>query len=211
MNKIAFVGFGELGEQLWEFIQHSYLPAVRIVFDDTLHGQGLVNAYPFEEYEQDRFKDYHFFIGLGYRRLALKAQVLQRLKELGRSLPRYVHPTCHVAHTAQIGAATYLYPMCNIDRKVQLGEGVLLNNSVVVSHSSLISDNCFLAPSVTVCGYVQVGNGVFIGAGSTVSNGVSIGAGSVIGLGSVVTKNLPNGTQAVGNPLRVVHKPIQLK
>ena len=211
MNKIAFVGFGELGEQLWEFIQHRYMPAMRITFDDVLHAKGMVNAHPFQQYTDEAFEDYHFFIGLGYRRLALKQEVLEKLHALGRSLPSFVHQTCHVAHSSHIGEASYLYPMCNIDRMVNIGSGVLLNNSVVVSHGCQLENYCFLAPSVTLCGYVQVGQQTFIGAGTTVSNGVKIGAKVSIGIGSVITRDLPDEVSAIGNPVKMLKKRLDLK
>ncbi|OWY24182.1 hypothetical protein C7N43_05530 [Sphingobacteriales bacterium UPWRP_1] len=211
MNKIAFVGFGELGEQLWEFIQHRYQPAVKIVFDDALHERGVPNARPFNQYADEQFKEYHYFIGLGYRRMALKMQILTNLKQLGRSLPAFIHPSCHIAPTAQIGYATYLYPMCNIDRMVNIGNGVLLNNSVVVSHNTGVEDGCFISPSVTVCGYVHIGKQTFIGAGTVIANGITIGNSVQIGIGTVVTDNLAHDVSVIGNPMRILNQPLQLK
>ncbi|QQS28161.1 MAG: acetyltransferase [Sphingobacteriales bacterium] len=210
MNKIAFVGFGELGEQLWEFIQHRYMPALRITFDDALHAKGYINAHAFSDYMLDTYQDYHFFIGLGYRRLGLKQEVLNTLKSLGRSLPSFVHQSCYISHSSEIGEASYLYPCCNIDRKVKIGNGVLLNNSVTVSHDTVLEDNCFLAPGVTLCGKVHIGNQTFIGAGTVVSNGVKIGEKANIGLGSVVQKDLPDGVSAIGNPVKILKKPLRL-
>lgn len=211
MNKIAFVGFGELGEQLWEFIQHSYQPAVRILFDDALYAQGIANALPFTQYADEEFIDYHFFIALGYRRMALKQQVITHLLQLGRSLPAFVHPSCYVAHTAEIGQATYLYPMCNIDRKVVVGNGVLLNNSVVLSHNVQVADYCFISPSATVCGYTSIGQQTFIGAGAVVSNGLTIGSGVQIGIGSVVAQHVPDNASVIGNPLRTINRMLNLR
>ncbi|OWY19164.1 hypothetical protein C7N43_01880 [Sphingobacteriales bacterium UPWRP_1] len=211
MNKIAFVGFGELGEQLWEFIQHSYQPAVKIVFDDVLYERGIPNARPFNQYTDEQFKEYHFFIGLGYRRMALKLQILTNLQQLGRSLPAFIHPSCHIAPTAQIGYATYLYPMCNIDRMVSIGNGVLLNNSVVVSHNTNVGNCCFLSPGVIVCGYVNIGAQTFIGAGTVITNGVTIGEQAQTGIGTVVTGQVPPHTSVIGNPMRILGRELQLK
>ena len=37
-----------------------------------------------------------------------------------------------------------------------------------------------------------------------VCGGVTIGEGCVIGAGSVVSKNIPDGSVAVGNPIRII-------
>ena len=57
---------------------------------------------------------------------------------------------------------------------------------------------------VSKVGRVRIGNNVFVGHGSIVLPGVSIGDNCVIGAGSVVSKNIPSGSIAVGNPIRIV-------
>jgi maltose O-acetyltransferase len=104
-----------------------------------------------------------------------------------------------------------------------LGEGVYLAHGVVIDagHCWLIEigDYSVLAPYVHVLahdsstkrhigytriGEVVIGSGVFVGAHSIVLPDVRIGDGAVIAPGSVVSMDIPAGTMAGGNPLRLL-------
>lgn len=206
----AIIGYGELGRQLHAFIKEQYAPATTFFFDDGCFERDEPNAFPFNSYMDERFADCAFFIGLGYRQLAAKAAVLQQLQAADRQLPSLVHPTAWVAPTAQIGEAVYVYPMSNIDKNVVLQHGALLNNTVTVSHDSVVGSCAYLSPGVVLCGFTQVGSGSFVGAGAVVANNVSIGHEVVAGIGSIITQNIPDGTHCIGNPLKILNKPIKL-
>ncbi len=208
--KCAIIGYGELGRQLHAFINDRYAPASTVFFDDGCYERKELNAFPFNDYLQEQFADHAFFIGLGYRQLTAKAAVLQQLQAVGRQLPSLVHATAWVAPTAHIGEAVYVYPLCNIDKNVVLQAGTLLNNTVTVSHDSVVGGCSYLSPGVVLCGFTQVGSGSFIGAGTVIANNVVLGNQVVAGIGSIITQNLPDGTHCIGNPLKILTKPIQL-
>jgi sugar O-acyltransferase (sialic acid O-acetyltransferase NeuD family) len=208
--KCAIIGYGELGRQLHAFIQAMDAPEVTVFFDDGCYDRKEPNAFPFNDYLQEQFADYAFFIGLGYKQLAAKEKILQQLLSAGRNLPSLVHHTAWIAPTAHIGQAVYVYPLCNIDKNVVLAPGALLNNSVTISHDSVVGQCSYLSPGVVVCGFTQIGSGSFIGAGTTLANHVSLGSNVVVGIGSVVTQNIPDGTHCIGNPLKLLNKPIKL-
>ena len=204
--QIAFIGYGELGMQVHELIRQVHSQLEAIFFDDMLFQKKENNVFPFEAYSEERFKNYSFVIGLGYRHFAYKQKVLQCLNELGRNLFSFVHSSCFVSPSAMIGAGTVAYPLCNIDRQVKIGEGVLLNNSVIISHNSIIGDGCYLSPGVIVSGNVTIGMDTFIGSGSVIANNINIGNKVVIGIGTVVTQNIADGACVIGNPMSIVKK-----
>jgi sugar O-acyltransferase (sialic acid O-acetyltransferase NeuD family) len=211
MRKIGIVGYGELGKQI-----HGLLAATGPVdhvalFDDLLYRQNAANVFPFEAFLEDRFADLEFYVGLGYRHLPRKAEVLRVLLAAGRRTPSFVHPSCQVHPTCRRGEGCVIYPLCNLGQEVELGHGVLLNNSVVVSHNSRLADCVYCSPGVVLSGYVVVGEASFLGSGTIVSNNRSIGARAQVGIGSVVTMDIPNGASAIGNPLRLLNKPLNVE
>ncbi|MCU0390446.1 MAG: acetyltransferase [Thermoflexibacter sp.] len=211
MTKFAIIGGGALGEQFLNFIQAKYTNPEFVFFDDVLTEQKTQNVMPFNSYVEDKFTDYVFCIGLGYRHLRKKLEITEQLEQLQRQQITFVHPTCFQSSSAKIEAGTFVYPMSNIDKNVRIGRGTLINNSVVISHDSTIGDACYLSPSVVICGQVEIGECTFVGAGSIISNGIKIGKNVVIGIGSVVNKDVPDNCSAVGNPVKILNKRLILK
>jgi len=203
--QIAFIGYGELGRQVHALIQQSHSPAKTVFFDDRLYQQQQENVFPFKDYEEKLYENYFFVIGLGYKQLAAKQKVMQRLNELGRKIYSFIHPSCFVNGSAVIENGVVAYPMCNIDKEVKVGSGVLLNNSVTISHDVMIGSCCYLSPGVVLSGNVTVGRNTFIGAGAIVANNVSIGEHVIIGIGTVVTRDVADNSCVIGNPMKFVN------
>jgi acetyltransferase-like isoleucine patch superfamily enzyme len=59
-------------------------------------------------------------------------------------------------------------------------------------------------PGANVAGNSRIGERVFVGMGALILNNVQVGPGAVIGAGSVVTRDVPEATQVMGAPARVV-------
>ncbi len=207
----AFLGFGELGRQLAGLFLTPEERARAVFFDDAVHAAGAPGSQPFADYVREEHAARAWIIGLGYKHLALKERLADELLTGGRELPTLVHPRAYVNATARLEAGSVVYPLANVDQGVTVGVGALLNNSVVVSHDSVVGCCAFLSPGVVLTGGVRIGARCFVGAGSVVSNGVSIGDGSVVGIGSVVTRDLPPASHAIGNPARVLDRPLTLK
>lgn len=209
--KAAFIGFGDLGDQVFQFIRQAYPLDKRALFDDIQLEKGNPDAIAFQQYKEDEFAGYDFFVCLGYKHLEAKNRLITELSALGRKLPYYIHPSSHVAATAQIGDGTVVYPMCNIDHNAHIGKGCLINNSVVVSHDALIGDCCYLSPGVILSGKVTIGENSFLGSGVTVSNGVKIGKNVQIGIGTLITKDIPDNVSVLGSPPRTFHRKLNIR
>lgn len=208
--KAAYVGFGVLGKQIQRFINEFEKPEKSVFFDDLLFEQQAENSFPFKNYSNDEFKDYSFYICLGYRHLALKNSIITELLHKGRTLPSFIHPTVYVATDCKIEAACVLYPNSTIDMEVKLEQGVLLNNAVVISHNAVIGSCAYLSPGIVISGNVTIGKNTFIGSGSVFSNNISIGENSVIGVGSVLTHSIPDYSNGIGNPFRILNHKLNL-
>ena len=205
----AFIGYGELGEQIHALIQQVNPGMKAIFFDDELFAKKSPGALPFSSYLAEDYRDHSFIICLGYKSPGVKQQIIQRLTDSRRTIISFCHPTCFISTAAKIGAGTVIYPMCNIDKEVKIGKGVLLNNSVTVSHNAMIGDCCYLSPGVVLSGNVIIGEKTFIGTGALVANNVTIGNNVIVGIGTVVTKDVPDNSFVIGNPMQFV-KNLQL-
>ena len=214
--KIAFIGFGSLGEQIKVMIDASYSGNQEIeyiYFDDNLYNQKLKNnTYCFADYIDDSFRQYQFIVALGYKHLLAKTAIIDKLKLNKRKLFSFIHPTSFVSSNAVIETGVIIYPFCLVDQSVKIESGTIMHNRVTISHDCIIGSSNYFSPNATVCGNVSIGSHCFIGAGVIISNGIVIENEVVIAIGSVVTQNLPTGTNAIGNPLRLlVNKKIKLQ
>jgi sugar O-acyltransferase (sialic acid O-acetyltransferase NeuD family) len=211
VNRIAIIGFGALGVQILKLISVVEQPEELVLFDNVLHGRGEQNAFPFESFLEQRFSDFSFYVALGYLHLPRKLEILDELHVAGRRTPSVVHPSCEVNSTSRIGDGCVVYPLCNVGDSVDIERGVLLNNSVVVSHGSRVGAAAYLSPGVVLSGNVIIGCQTFLGSGVVVANGRRIGANVRVGIGSVVTVDIPDNLSAIGNPLKLLSRPLDLE
>lgn len=210
-RKIAYIGFGALGRQLFVLLRQTSTDKVEeVFFDDIAAGEKLPGAYPFHTFMEPQFESHEFYLCLGYKLPGKKREVAQELLAGKRKLATFVHPSTILNPASTISPGCIIYAGCNIDQQVYLEEGVFLNNSVTLSHDTTIGKYSFLSPGVVTSGNVRVGAQCFIGAGSVISNGVSIGDDVIIGAGSVITKNIPAGASVIGNPMRILDTKLKL-
>jgi len=99
------------------------------------------------------------------------------------------------------------------DAPLNLPCGLILPHpyAVVINSHAIIGSDCVFYQSVTIgadeLGQVPtIGNGVIIYAGSVIIGDVHIGDNCVIGANSFVNVDVPDGSTAFGNPLRIVLK-----
>ncbi|MEI6816421.1 MAG: acetyltransferase [Bacteroidota bacterium] len=208
-NKIAIIGYGDLGKQFHDFLKEDSNNEF-IFFDDIAFKHDAPRIFPYLSYSIDDYADFSFYVALGYHHLPIKCKVIHHLKSLQRKLPSFIHGSTFINPTASVGNGSFIYPMCNIDSNVNIGQGVLLNNSICISHETNIGEGCYISPGVIISGKVDIGENTFIGAGSIITNNISIGKNVIVGVGSIVTNNLPDDCSAIGNPIRILGSKLNL-
>lgn len=212
VRQIAIVGYGIIGHQIEHFVQEAHKGgAIEFYyFDDMYSDKGNDRSFPFKAYQDRRFANFEFYIGLGYKHLCLRKEITDSLIRLNLRFPSIIHHTSYLHPSVSIGNGTVIYPMCNIGFSVIIGNGVIINKSCTLSHNTLIGDCSFVSPSVTFCGGAKLGNSSFVGAGTIISNEVKIGNQVKIGIGSVITRDISDDLSVIGNPARVV-KDLKIK
>ncbi len=207
--KIAVIGNGDLAKQVLGFLNPT--SKFSIVYFDDFHKQNSQTHFPFSKWKDEMFSDYNFIIGLGYKNLDVKNKLLSDLINLNRKLLSFSHTSSFVNKSAKIGQSVFVYPMCNIDQNVTLNDGVIINNSTVISHDSSIGKCTYISPGVIISGRVTIGENCFIGSSTTIANDVDVGNNVIIGVGSVVTSNITENLSVIGNPLKILKKPLIIK
>lgn len=206
-HDISMLGYGPLSKQIRNLAGLTEIPIN--IFDDQYHSE-FDDCHAFGAFLSDEFRNSTFYIGLGYKHLSKKREIIEKLKLLNRHIPAFVHDRSFVDKSACLGDGVIVYPMCNIDMDVEIGAGTIINNSVVISHNSSIGEACYLSPGVVVSGNVQVGHETFVGSGSLISNSVKIGNNVTIGIGTVVTKDVCDNSVVIGNPMKVMNTKLKL-
>lgn len=106
---------------------------------------------------------------------------------------------CEIYASAYFGSEPYL---------ISLGNHVRVNAGVhFVTHDGgmwVLREIVHRGEAFDLFGKISVGNNVHIGTNSIIMLGVSIGSNVVIGCGAIVTRDVPDNSEAVGVPARVI-------
>lgn len=124
------------------------------------------------------------------------------LEAIVRCAPPLIHPSAHVAASAQIGDASQILVNAYIGPGAQLGAGTLVNTGAIVEHDCVLEEACVVGPGAVLAGRVRLGREVEIGSGAIVIPDVRIGNRVIVGAGAVVIRDVPADVTVVGVPAR---------
>jgi serine acetyltransferase len=79
---------------------------------------------------------------------------------------------------------------------------------VSIGHHTTIGRSS-IQPGANIAGAGSIGEGAYIGMGAIVLDHINVGAHAVVGAGAVVTHDVPDHTQVMGIPARVVKENIE--
>lgn len=105
---------------------------------------------------------------VGYKDLAARRRVTDRVLAAGYAMPALVHPRASVGATSTIAPGALVMAGALVDAKVAIGAHVVIWGGAVVSHDSVVGANTFLSPNSTICGCCRIGPDCFIGAAAVV-------------------------------------------
>jgi sugar O-acyltransferase (sialic acid O-acetyltransferase NeuD family) len=152
--------------------------------DDVYAGEDIVGSFA-QIQEHLPPVDYAIAMAVGYKNLAVRTQLAERVKGRGYDLATLIHPRAYVRHPERMGVGCLVMAGAVVDVGASLGELVVVWPGVVVNHDSSIGANTFLSPNATICGCVQVGAGCFVGAGSVIVDHVQVPDHSFIKAGAL--------------------------
>jgi acetyltransferase-like isoleucine patch superfamily enzyme len=125
-----------------------------------------------------------------------------------------------IRENSEIGNNVLVGTNAVLDGNCKLGSNISIQTGAYLTAFTTVEDDVFIGPRVVtandkymVAGAKLIGptirKGARIGANATLLPGVVIGEGAIVGSGSVVTKDVPPGKMVVGNPARILSRPIE--
>mgnify|MGYP003972862573 CR=1 FL=1 len=205
MERIAIIGAGLLGQQIAHHIKSDQGDEISGFFDDMVEDLSNLEYGPIlgkTNHVRQSFSDGIFdrvIIGIGYKHFQYRWDCFERLRGIV-PFHTFIHSTCFIDKTSQIGEGSFLMPGTIIDDHVSIGENVFLQVGCSISHHSIVEENCFFGPRVTLAGCVTVKRNCFLGVGSIVIDSVNITSNVQTGGGTVVTSNIQDQGVYVGAP-----------
>jgi sugar O-acyltransferase (sialic acid O-acetyltransferase NeuD family) len=142
------------------------------------------------------------FVATGYRSMAQRAQVWQRVRAAGYETPSIVSRHAFLAQDARVGSNTILMPGAVVEPGVVLGDNTVVWSNVTICHDTVAGDHNFFASNVTIGGEVRLGSRSFFGFSSVIVQQVSVGDDVLLAAQSLLLSDASGLMQYQGSPAR---------
>jgi acetyltransferase EpsM len=140
-------------------------------------------------------------------------EAIEKKDKLNIPLDKYltfIHPSCMVAKSSQVGVGTLLYANCVVNSNAKIGMFNSIMSGVTIGHDAKMGNYNLIATQAIVANIIM-GDRNFIGINTTTNNKISIGDDCMIGMASNVVKDVPSGVKCFGNPVKIVDTPKRLR
>ncbi len=175
---------------------HGCLDAAIPIGNEVYPGVSVVGRDDaLEDMVADGFETVYLGIG-GLENLEVRIRLFQRLKDLGIPPPPLVHPSAHVAPTAELGAGTTVLARASIGPLSRVGCNCVITQNATITHHCKVEDHVVVAPGAVLAAGVHVKRKAVIGVGVTVFRDLVIGENSTIVNGIDLMQDVPNDSIA---------------
>lgn len=82
----------------------------------------------------------------------------------------FIHPTAHVADSAEIGAGSKIWINVQIRENAVIGPNCIISKDVYIDHAVKIGSGCKVQNSVSIYHGVEIGDDVFVGPNACFTN-----------------------------------------
>ena len=203
--KIAIFGIGNYSEVMVELCLELNLTITGLYhFDSSRNGEmfcGFEILGDYNDFITSNEKTTGVVVAVGDNKT--RDYWLNKLFDLGYSIPNLIHPTAHISKSVRIGNGVYIHPRAFIWSGCEIANNVIISPNATIAHHVKIGDGCLISANATVGSYVQLGRRVLVGLNSgIISKNILIDDDSVIGANAMVLKNFPKNSKIVGTPAK---------
>jgi sugar O-acyltransferase (sialic acid O-acetyltransferase NeuD family) len=117
-----------------------------------------------------------------------------------------VHPTAHLAASAELAAGCIIGPAVIVGAQTQVHAHALLSRGALVGHHVTIEQFVRLMPGANVAGHVSVGARTTVGMNAAIADHIRVGHDAVVAAAAMVLRDVTPGSRVQGVPARE-HRP----
>lgn len=204
----VIIGAGKYGEVYLSYLREAGIEVVGFLDDDTTHsnlvgGLPLLGKTDILPILRDKFGVEAVYCPLGNNRL--RVRFLQQAKELGYSIPNYIHPSVILSPNVKLGVGVYILLGSSIMPFTEIEDYVMISMNVNVAHHNILRKGTFLSTGCNFGASIIAEENTYCGIGSTIMTGLHrLGKDCLIGAGAVVIKDVPDGAVMAGVPARII-------
>ena len=129
-----------------------------------------------------------------------RREVADRLRAAGWEPATLIHPTAHLAPSAEVGAGSIVAPGAVVGAMTRIGANVVVGRGALIGHHTEIEDFATLGPGCNVAGNARIGSGAFLGMSASVRDHTDVGDGATVAMGAVVVGDVGPGARVRGVP-----------
>lgn len=198
-----------VGEQIYDAqMKGANVEFLGYAFDDPNYGTEI-NGFPIVSKTTEAFSKFENdinvkFIFQLYRPDLMKERIglLQSYNIPNNRYFTFIHPSCVISRSAEIGVGSAIMANCVINSNVQIGSHCTVHSNSLIGHDTSLGDYNFIAAHNVVGSNNRVGESNFFGLNSTFNNYLEIGNNCFVGMASNVIKNIKSNSKVYGNPAK---------
>lgn len=160
-RKLLIVGAGGHGQVVAEVAQTCGYNKIAFIDDNNELAIGKIADLEMLKAEYD-----DAFVSIGNN--LLRKELLQKLKQIGYTVPTLIHPTAYVSESAEIGYGTIVEPKAIVNANAVVREGCIISVGSIVDHNAEIGSYC------------HINAGAIAKAGATVTDSSKVDAGEIV-------------------------------
>lgn len=200
-KRILIAGAGGFGLEVAEYLLadnaggylsgyevHGALDDGRHQGDDFIAGLKIVGGISNYQPHADEY------IVLALGQVAHRVKLGQALKQHGARFFSYVHSSCYVSPTAELGEGIVVAPNCIINAHARIGDFAVVNVFSSIGHGAEVGAYSVLSPYVALNGDANVGARCFLGTRATIFPRVKLGDDCTVDSHSYVKKDAANAS-----------------
>lgn len=171
MSKLLIVGAGGHGKVVKE-VAEALETYETIAFVDDSSQESIGGIADLEALHQTYDSA---FVGIGNN--AFRKEIIEKLVQIGYTIPTLVHPTAYISKSCDIAYGTVVEPKAIVNANTKIGVGCIISVGAIIDHDVEIQD------------YVHANAGSIVKAGGKVEALRKLEAGEVVlGYASAVVK-----------------------